>query len=184
MNRLINYAYIHPSANKFELNYLQVLIFSDFFFESSIDIQSWIISILKYYMFVTSWYLPQCPHNFSYSQNTVLTRFVLRSNQTRPKKTNRIREMSETCNENTINCNPVLHSEDPRSNWFISNIRNGSRTRTRKYLFSRDRIVTTSQGWIIATSLYPRAIGIIFGIVLAIMDEPLASFRILRCCSA
>lgn len=97
MNRLINYAYIHPSANKFELNYLQVLIFSDFFFESSIDIQSWIISILKYYMFVTSWYLPQCPHNFSHSQNTMLTRFILRSNQTRPKKTNRIREMSETC---------------------------------------------------------------------------------------
>ena len=46
--------------------------------------------------------------------------------------------MSETCNENTINCNPVLHSEDPRSNWFISNTRNGSWTRTRKYLFSRD----------------------------------------------
>lgn len=44
--------------------------------------------------------------------------------------------------------------------------------------------LATSQGWIIATSLYPRAIGIIFGIVLAIMDEPLASFRILRCCSA
>lgn len=119
--------------------------------------------VLKKVLFVTflrtSWrLLVLAIFNESHSQNTVLTRFVLRSIKRNLEKTNRIRkDINRNMCENTttLNCNPVLHSKaenqgTTRSNWFVPNTRNRDRTilfarAIRKYLFSRDRIVTTSR---------------------------------------
>lgn len=149
---------------KFELSYLQIL-FSDFFFESSIDIQ-WITStflrkycLSHFYERFDVFLNVLAIFNESHSQNTVLTRFVLRSIKRNLEKTNRIRrDINRNMCENTttLNCNPVLHSKaenqgTTRSNWFVPNTRNRDRTilfarAIRKYLFSlRDRIVTTSR---------------------------------------
>lgn len=149
---------------KFELSYFQIL-FSDFFFESFIDIQ-WITStflrkycLSHFYECLDVFLNVLAIFNESHSQNTVLTRFVLRTIKRNLEKTNRIRrDINRNMCENTttLNCNPVLHSKvenqgTTRSNWFVPNTRNRDRTilfarAIRKYLFSlRDRIVTTSR---------------------------------------
>lgn len=148
---------------KFELSYLQIL-FSDFFFESSIDIQ-WITStflrkycLSHFYERLDVFLNVLAIFNESHSQNTVLTRFVLRSIKRNLEKQIESEEiLIETCVKILpLNCNPVLHSKaenqgTTRSNWFVPNTRNRDRTilfarAIRKYLFSlRDRTATTSR---------------------------------------